>query len=68
MTAPSRPPSFFNALTGRDTEFPDALREPGFLLDSLASDAKLWPEWLLDDDSQRAIRLMVTEHVAEHSS
>jgi len=65
MTAPSRPPSFFDQLAGRDTPQPDALREPGFLLDSLANDATLWPDWLLDDDSQRRIVLRLVEHVRE---
>jgi hypothetical protein len=56
MTAPLRPASFFNALTGRETAYPDSLREPGFLIDSLAGDVQTWPVWLLDDDSQRRLR------------
>jgi len=50
-------------LTGLDTPYPDSLRQPGFLLDDLAVDAKLWPYWLLDDDSQRTITLRLAEHV-----
>lgn len=65
MTAPARPPSFFNALSGLDAPYPDSLREPGYLIDDLAKDAKLWPDWLLDDDSQRPIRLSVLEHRPE---
>jgi hypothetical protein len=65
MASPARPPSFFNALTGDDTPHPDSLREPALLIDDLAGDAKLWPNWLLDDDSQRMITLNVTEHVPE---
>jgi len=65
MSAPARPPSFFNALSGADTPYPDVLREAGFLLDDLAGDVKMWPYWLLDDDSQRRIMLTLVEHVAE---
>lgn len=65
MSAPARPPSFFNALSGTDTPYPASLREPGFLLDDLAADVKLWPDWLLDDDSQRGITLTLIEHVTE---
>lgn len=65
MTAPVRPPSFFNSLTGREVEPPDSLREPGFLLDDLAGDVKAWPNWLLDDDSQLPIELRLIEHVRE---
>jgi hypothetical protein len=65
MTAPARPPSFFNALSGAHTPYPDALREPGFLLDDLAGDVKIWPYWLLDDDSLRRITLTLVEHVTE---
>jgi hypothetical protein len=65
MTAPARPPSFFNSLTGQDTAYPDSLREPGFLIDDLAGDVKHWPDWLLDDDSQRRITLTLVEHVTE---
>lgn len=65
MTAPARPPIFFNLLTGRAAEMPDALREPGFLIDELARDVEWWPDWLLDDDSQQAIRLRVIEHASE---
>lgn len=63
MSAPARPPSFFNPLIGADTPYPEALREPGFLLDDLAGDVKIWPYWLLDDDSQRRITLTLIEHV-----
>ena len=65
MSAPTRPPSFFNMLSGADTPYPDALREPGYLLDDLARDARMWPHWLLDDDSQRRITLTLAEHVPE---
>jgi len=66
MTAPARPPSFFDALTGRDTPYPDSLREPRFLIDDLARDARDWPNWVLDDDdNQRVVTLGVTEHVPE---
>ncbi len=65
MSAPARPPSFFNAMTGADVPYPEALREPGFLLDDLAGDVKIWPYWLLDDDSQRRITLTLVEHVRE---
>ncbi len=65
MSAPARPPSFFNALSGAHTPYPDALREPGFLLNDLAGDVKIWPYWLLDDDSQRQIALTLVEHVTE---
>jgi hypothetical protein len=65
MTAPSRPPSFFNSLTGRDVDFPASLREPGFLIDDLAGDVRNWPNWLVDDDSQRRISLSLIEHVTE---
>ena len=65
MTAPERPPSFFDRLTGEDVPEPAARREPGFLLDDLARDAALWPEWLIDDDSQRVVVLSVVEHVSE---
>lgn len=65
MSAPKRPPSFFNALTGADAPYPAALREPGYLIDDLAGDVRRWPYWLLDDDSQRRITLRLAEHVAE---
>ena len=65
MSAPTRPPSFFNTLSGADTPYPEALREPGFLLDDLAREVKVWPYWLLDDDSQRRITLTLVEHVTE---
>jgi hypothetical protein len=51
--------------TGEDTPQPAAQREPGFLLDALAGDARHWPDWLLDDDLQRQIRLTLIEHVVE---
>lgn len=65
MSAPARTPRFFNALIGAHTPYPDALREPGFLLDDLAGDVKIWPHWLLDDNSQRRITLTLVEHVPE---
>ncbi len=65
MSAPTRPPSFFNTMTGADTPYPDSLREPRFLIDALAGDVRYWPDWLLDDDSQRPIRLAVAEHLPE---
>lgn len=65
MTAPSRPPSFFDALSGREIPRPEALREPGFLIDDLARDAADWPDWLLDDEGARKIRLSLIEHVIE---
>jgi hypothetical protein len=65
MSAPPRPASFFNALTGRETPYPDSLREPGFLIDDFAGDVAIWPVWLLDDDSRRRITLSLVEHVTE---
>jgi hypothetical protein len=65
MTAPARPPSFFNSLTGRDKDAAGSGRQAGFLIDDLASDARNWPNWLLDDDSQRRITLSLIEHVTE---
>lgn len=65
MTAPSRPPIFFDLLAGRAVEMPHALREPGFLIDDMARDVESWPDWVLDDDSRQAIRLRVIEHVNE---
>jgi len=63
MSAPTRPPSFFNMLSGANTPHPAVLHEPGFLLDDLAGDVTLRPYWRLDDASQRPITLTLVEHV-----
>jgi hypothetical protein len=62
MKAPARPPSFFDALSGADVTGAAAQGEPGYLLDDLAGDVRAWPHWLIDDGSQRRIRLTLVAH------
>ena len=62
MSAPERPPIFFDRLSGVPLGDEAARREPGLLLDDLAGDVGSGADWLVDDDSGRRFALAVASH------
>lgn len=64
MSAPVRPPIFFDLLSGTDRPPSEVSEEAGYLLDDLVWDVRRWPSWLIDDDGGRRVALSVIAHEA----
>ena len=67
MIPPKRKPYFCDAIGGKEFTFPDTGPELSAMLQSLASTARTFPDWHLDNDGKPAlpVRLTVLEYVPD---